>query len=310
MSFIETKDHTWAADTWPPYLQFGAALGIPAYSAHTPEWMVAPNTMANMFDWAYVAKNQRTLDASREQMLLYKNPPRVATNTLFPVAIRLQGFIARCNLGPLGNWNGEPLHAVSSTQSVVLECQGMLEPWDATLATLQAIEDLVQNSLHSFGNTETFTDRSARSGEQELYCSRRVFEKARITPHNRSFRLSVLEEGDDPLGKCDAIDRDWRVTRKLPSGRLTKDQDDGDCFEAYNARAFQAGDFVDVCIGFDIVSMRQHRRSDPRFKIRPTIQHIILLRKVSEQDEETNLDDTESIGNHVFVTVEEQGLSF
>lgn len=103
---IAAKDHSWAADEWPPELQFASVLGIPAYSALIPQWMVAPTNMADMFDWAYVARNQHAVEASREQMLLYKMPPRVEINTLFPVAIRIQGYVVRCNLSPLGNWNG------------------------------------------------------------------------------------------------------------------------------------------------------------------------------------------------------------
>lgn len=94
---------------------------------------------------------------------------------------------------------------------------------------------------------------------------------------NRATRTSVLQDGDDPLGKCAAIGNEWRVTKKLSCGRLTSYADGGPVFEPYNCRAFMPGDFVDVCVGFDIVSLNTHRRNEPRFKIRPNLQHILHL---------------------------------
>ncbi|KAJ6601245.1 hypothetical protein DFH09DRAFT_1127252 [Mycena vulgaris] len=283
MSFIETNDHSWSADLWPPHLRFSSALGIPDHSDHAADWMVVPSNCAAMYDWAFVSKNTASRESSREQVLLYKSPPRVAVNTtLFPVAVRVQGFISRCNLRPLGNWNGDASTAISATQSVVIECRGNFVPWEATLSALRNIEDLVQESLKAYGLTELFLDRSGRAGQfQDLYCARRVFQK--VTPQTAA-ALSALEEGDDPLNQCSAIAREWRVMKKLSSGRLLKDIEGNDYFEAYNARAFTPGDFVDLCIGFEIVSLRPSRRSsDARFKFRPVIQHIVLLRSAPSE---------------------------
>ncbi|KAJ6472279.1 hypothetical protein DFH09DRAFT_1219694 [Mycena vulgaris] len=239
MSFIETNDHSWSTDLWSPHLHFSSAV-------------------------AFISKNTASREPSREQVLLYKSPPRIVVNTLFPVAVRVQGFIAR-----------DASTAISATQSMILECRGNFVPWEATLSAMRNIEDLVQGSLQGYGLTELFLDRSGRAGQfQDLYCARRVFQK--VMPQTAAV-LSALEEGDDPLNQFIAIDREWCVMKKLSSGRLLKDSEGSDYFEAYNARAFTPGDFVDLCISFEIVSLRPSRRSsDARFTLRPVIQHIGL----------------------------------
>ncbi|KAJ6554924.1 hypothetical protein DFH09DRAFT_1165915 [Mycena vulgaris] len=268
MSFIETNDHSWSADLWPPHLPFSSALGIPAHSAHAADWTVAPSNCAAMYDWTFISKNTASREPRREQVLLYKSPPRVAVNTLFPVA------------------NGDASTSISATQSVVLECRGNFGPWEATLSAMRNIEDLVQFqwSLQGYGPTEFFLDRSGRAGQfQDLYCARCVFQK--VTPQTAA-----------------------RVMKKRSSGRLLKDVEGSDYFEAYNARAFTPGDFVDLCIGFEIVSLRPSRRSsDVRFKLRPVIQHIVLLRNAPLEDITQG---AEPIEDPVLLTVEEQGFSF
>ncbi|KAJ6601479.1 hypothetical protein B0H10DRAFT_1958491 [Mycena sp. CBHHK59/15] len=77
-----------------------------------------------------------------------------------------------------------------------------------------------------------------------------------------------------------AINKNWRVTKKMSTGRLVEDSE-GDSLEPYNARAFVEGDFVDVCIGFDIVSKRQARRGDLHHSVRYTIQHVLLLKSAA-----------------------------
>jgi hypothetical protein len=72
------------------------------------------------------------------------------------------------------------------------------------------------------------------------------------------------------------------VTNKLSSGRLLGGADAPSDFEAFDARAFTEGDFVDVCVGFDIVSRRGPRRGETQYNVRMTLQHVLLLKSASD----------------------------
>ncbi|KAJ6623308.1 hypothetical protein B0H10DRAFT_2213700 [Mycena sp. CBHHK59/15] len=287
MSFIETPDNEWAAEVWPGILQFSEALGLPAYTAHSPPWVVVPLTLTAILDWAYVHRSDQVADYTREHVLLYKNPPHAALNTVFPVGVRVQGFIMRSTLGMLGNWEGTPGTAVSAAQSVALGCGGYREPWHATMLAFRAIEDLVQTSLSSGGFSRPGHRASTRDVvDQELYLTRRVFEK--ITTRNRGVRLSGYKTGTIHL---------VTALQSATNGELLEKFRQDDC----------PGDFVDVCIRFDIVAKREGKRGEMTYHVRYTIQHILLLK--SAADLEAELGAPEELRGPL-VTVIEQGLSF
>jgi hypothetical protein len=107
-SNIESIDHTWLALTWPPELRFPEALDIPQGEQTLETYHIVPRTYAGLVDWAYIGKNRGERDHTRGLMLLYKKP-RLLKNSpgglLCPVGIRVQGFVERCNLKPLGAWS-------------------------------------------------------------------------------------------------------------------------------------------------------------------------------------------------------------
>lgn len=65
---------------------------------------IVPETVEELFTWAYVGQNPNPADASRRHVLLHANEDD-DTQGMSQVAIRLQGFVRKINIRPLGNWN-------------------------------------------------------------------------------------------------------------------------------------------------------------------------------------------------------------
>jgi hypothetical protein len=100
-------EHNWLADEWPEHLQFRTALGIPMDGEEVLNHQVVPRTDQGLLSWAYVGTNPSATDRSRTLRLLYRNPPVYKNRPLhviFPVGVRIQGFVDSCNLRALGNW--------------------------------------------------------------------------------------------------------------------------------------------------------------------------------------------------------------
>jgi hypothetical protein len=86
---------------------------------------------------------------------------------------------------------------------------------------------------------------------------------------------SALEAGDDPLGLCKELDNDWQVLKKLSVGMYVEDED-GNFKAPCDALVFAEGDFVDVCVGFDIVS-KKGRDGSMVIQVHLNIEHVLLL---------------------------------
>lgn len=163
-------------------------IGCIANDDPTAQWQIIPPALDRLFDWAYVAKNHRSTDRKHSHHLLYKVPADVVG--IFPVTVRIQGFIARCALSGLGTWNGCVAHlcpdmwinlnlyssldtAAAATHFLALSSGGYNEPWSANLSTIRNIRQMVHNSLPS---RQRFIEPEAEDGS-ELYIRRRIFTK-------------------------------------------------------------------------------------------------------------------------------------
>lgn len=70
-------------------------------------WKLVPTTFEGVTEWVYIRSLCRPGDWTRSYTILYQNPGEVDnTDALYPLVVRIQGFIKGFNLSPLGNWNG------------------------------------------------------------------------------------------------------------------------------------------------------------------------------------------------------------
>jgi hypothetical protein len=84
--------------------------------------------------------------------------------------------------------------------------------------------------------------------------------------------------GDDPTDSCAAIESEWRVLKKLSIGMYIPDEVDPADGVAIpcDPLVISQGDFVDVCVGFDIVSKYAYN-GELNVQVHLNIQHVLLL---------------------------------
>ena len=66
---------------------------------------VVPMDLDVMSTWMHVGVNPDAADWSRRNVLLYTMPEADEGESRIQVAVRLQGFVDRLKISPLGNWN-------------------------------------------------------------------------------------------------------------------------------------------------------------------------------------------------------------
>ncbi|KAJ7158207.1 hypothetical protein C8R43DRAFT_1124829 [Mycena crocata] len=296
-SHLENADHSWLADLWPEWLHFPDALDIPGDDEPIENYMVVPLTYARQLDWAFVGKNHGQRDHTRNVLLMYKYPhvyPHSPKNMLHPVGIRVQGFVERCNLKPLGNWTSDK-NPSGAVQHVILSggphYQSIFSQYRSAVADVVAY-------IHKFLDVAAPIS-PVGDDDDSLYIRRRVFTK--IDGSNRK-KPSALERGDDPMGYCKAVDAQWRVLSKVRTGQYIFDEaepKDGEKVPC-DPLVVSEGDFVDVCLGFDIVT---HRRDNQlEVKVHLNIEHVLILVPAVESIELPSEGETPS--------VQEPGISF
>lgn len=92
------------------------------------------------------------------------------------------------------------------------------------------------------------------------------------------------------------MNKKWRVTKKLQCGQLISDAMGETKIDYCNPAQLQVGDFVDVCVGFDIVT-RKRPGHDRTIQLHLTIQHILLL-KAADMIQEVRLSMCKQISVH------------
>ncbi|KAJ7131645.1 hypothetical protein C8R43DRAFT_1133590 [Mycena crocata] len=280
MSFIQDPLGLLACELWPEAYRFATALGVPVDEATMLDWQLVPTELGAFGDWGYVYDNAASRERSRTKLLIYRQPADPAPGIVYPVRIRIQGFIQRCNLRPLGAWEGEPDRAKAAIQSIQLHPGDLEGSADAWRATVTAIDNLQAYTYSAMG-VQGHPLPPIPAGERSLYFQRRVFTKVL----NNSTGPDRLRAGDDPYGWAAGVRKDWRVTRLLSMGRLFIDEDGAltasvSAFRsaACDHTAFREGDFVDIGVSVDIAAITK-RRTTPRVDVHMTFQHILLLKE-------------------------------
>ncbi|KAJ7276035.1 hypothetical protein C8J57DRAFT_1505338 [Mycena rebaudengoi] len=173
-SHIETVHHTWLVDELPEVLRFKDALGFPKADEPVPNWQVVPRTHSAKLNWAYVGANPSAQDPTRSILLIYKYPhlyPNSPENIVHSVSIRIQGFVDKCNLRTLGNWEGS-MAPQAAVQFITLSGGGIID--DQFLEYKQAVDEVVQYIYKSL-NAEAPVTKWDES--HTLHATRRVFSK-------------------------------------------------------------------------------------------------------------------------------------
>ncbi|KAJ7084461.1 hypothetical protein B0H15DRAFT_802523 [Mycena belliarum] len=304
-SSIETDDHSWLASLWPEHLRFFHALDLKETVTEYERFSVVPNTTAGYREWAYVGRNPAERDATRGLLLLYKSPPSLRNaphDALFPVGIRVQGFIERCNMKTLGTWASGRTPA-SALHFIVLS--GGKEYADVFAQYKAAVRATVEYIFRCLDVQPSVDDEDPDT----MFITRRVFTK--VTGSNR-MKPSALERGDDPLGVCQAVERDWRILSKPSVGMYVADDVDPSesVIAPCDGMALTAGDFVDVCVGFDIMHKRT-RTGEVSVQVHLKLEHVMLLAPAEENVAQIpHTDLAPKAEGTTDVTVQNPGMTF
>ncbi|KAK7038347.1 hypothetical protein R3P38DRAFT_2770617 [Favolaschia claudopus] len=216
-SNIETIDHEWVADLWPEPYQFTHALGIAKGDIQVHNYDVVPRTFQGLLAWAFVGHNPTALDMTRTVLLQYLHPP-VYPNMppkIFPVGVRVQGFVDSVNLRPLGNWTRGSSPS-SALQHISLSGAGKYEAqFTHYVSAVNNIILFIYRSLNGTPPNDNFLSQNS------LFIARRVFTK--VTSMNRDMP-SMLNAEDDPMQEARFVEDTWKVTEKLNSGMFIADE--------------------------------------------------------------------------------------
>ena len=79
--------------------------GSPHVASEPQEaWEFIPTSVVTCSEWCYIKRKDL---GKRARGLFYSDPgPSADPTAVYPVTLRLQGYISSCNLSPLGTWNG------------------------------------------------------------------------------------------------------------------------------------------------------------------------------------------------------------
>lgn len=150
-----------------------------------------PVTFEEICDWAYVSVSKVSNDQTRRHLVLYRSPEATLDLVVYPVTLRVQGFIERAKLIALGDWDGyvaiidlnlehvnraAPRNrstAMRAMQHLTLSCGGHLKPWLAFQTAIRHIRQLVHNTI---GGPKHLVETVQRPNEL-MHFQRRVFTK-------------------------------------------------------------------------------------------------------------------------------------
>ncbi|KAI6018631.1 hypothetical protein PISMIDRAFT_103548 [Pisolithus microcarpus 441] len=104
MAFIPSKHDRLVVDLWPTSHSemIAACAGLHDLSS----WEIFPCKLEDMCKWVTIAKDKSIVDKSRENIVIYQNPPDPTFNALYPVSIQLYGCLQNFTIGRFGNWDG------------------------------------------------------------------------------------------------------------------------------------------------------------------------------------------------------------
>lgn len=69
-------------------------------------WQLFPSSLQTLAEWADVYRDPDQKDKSRDRILIYKDIPNAKPNTVYPVAIRVQGLLRQFRVERFRNWSG------------------------------------------------------------------------------------------------------------------------------------------------------------------------------------------------------------
>ncbi|KAI0355688.1 hypothetical protein OH77DRAFT_1424630 [Trametes cingulata] len=180
----------------------------------------------------------------------------------------------------LGTWNGSLQGAPKAVQTLTLVSGGCHRAFNPQLHALDNVRDFVLKALSRGAPTTEQTDG-------KIHLKRRVFDRVRPGDDTgTNIRVPVAE---DPLARARKVEGLWAIRHHIEAG---VQQTDGRVTRE-NPRSIRPGDFVDVAITLQAISIRVSRGRRcvevmfvPQTILRliPSEQSVALLREIELED--------------------------
>ena len=105
MSFLPSDNHALAVDLWlAPY---NTIIEQRCNISQLHQWQRFPTSLNHLVEWADVTKHPTSTDNARDRILVYKTlPASDSIPVVYPVSVRLFGFLEDFCLADYGNWKG------------------------------------------------------------------------------------------------------------------------------------------------------------------------------------------------------------
>ncbi|KAG1877462.1 hypothetical protein F4604DRAFT_1680127 [Suillus subluteus] len=222
MSFLAASADTMVFELWPTPMkkEVQRLQGDDDYAG----WELFPASLQGMAEWSDIYQDPEWKDKSRDHILIYKNIMDTKPNTVYPVAIRVQGLCVNFDLKDLETGLG-----------------GHEEVWKATIHSLNLVYEYVSWCLHLPAQGIPY--------KKELYFQRHAFIKRDKPCDSKTPTLSTTQ---DPEGKYLRVQDNWSIVHPLTIADLTSMGK----ILPMDAVLLTQGDFVDVGAELDFVKMK------------------------------------------------------
>ncbi|KAG1855297.1 hypothetical protein F4604DRAFT_1932359 [Suillus subluteus] len=181
------------------------------------EWELFPASLQGMAEWCDIYQDPEWKDKSRDYILIYKNMD-TKPNTVYPIAIRVQGLLRQFRVKRFGNWSGQETDVARAVQYVSIASGGHEEAWKATIHSLN------------------------------LACEHAFIKRDKP----RDSKTPALSTMQDPEGKYLRVQDNWNIVRPLTIADLTG----AGKILPMDAVLLTQGDFVDISAELDFVKMK------------------------------------------------------
>ncbi|KIO10711.1 hypothetical protein M404DRAFT_20963 [Pisolithus tinctorius Marx 270] len=255
MSFLPSPGHLLGADLWADDLRSIIHGRRPIHELR--QWECYPTSLCNMIEWAAMARHPSPPDRRRSHLLVYKTlPTPEPCNALYPVSVRIYGFLDRFCVGDFGNWNGDCTRTANAVQSLSLSSMGNSAAWRNQLDRL--------NLMASFASHVLKIPLPSIQFRHHLHMQRKVFTKNLKHPFE-------LQEARDRLASPTQIvtpqnahvprlpEYPWQWSGPL---EILEMGEDGNIMPSHEV-LLSRGDFVEIDAEFDLVIILRLQSARP-----------------------------------------------
>ncbi|KIN94266.1 hypothetical protein M404DRAFT_35242 [Pisolithus tinctorius Marx 270] len=295
MSFLPSPNHLLGADLWTEDLQ--RIIHSRASVQDLQQWQSFPTSLCHMVEWATVARDPTSTDRRRSHLLVYKTLPIPEPyGVLYPVSVRIYGFLDKFCVGDFGNWNGDCVRAAYAVQSLSLCSAGNATAWRNQLDRL--------NLAASFASRVLKLPLPSIQFRSHLHMQRRVFTKRPIEAQPPIARdVPVVRNVTAQNANIPKLpDHPWEWNGPV---EILERSEDGTITPIHEV-LLSRGDFVEVDAEFDLVVVRT-QASKSHLRVFLTCKQVLRLQtaRIPTEAPSSSLRPTEVRRMRVIRTTEE-----